>query len=172
MGFDDFATQGQTKAGPPLPLLIGLLRRVERLEDFAKFVGGDSAARIADRNLRDARFCIRADGKIQCAAILHGLPCVDDQIEQYLFELHPVALNERQPLREPRLEQDIVPAQLVLSEGDHLEDRFIDIQPPLARRLVFHEGPDPRDDRTGPPTVVDDAFERPQRLLHIRWFGR
>ena len=81
MGFDDFAAQRQPEAGAPLPLLVGLLGGVERLEDFPQLVGRNAAAGVADGDLGHGGLLVRPDGQVQRAAVVHRLPCVDDQVE-------------------------------------------------------------------------------------------
>ena len=55
-----------------------------------------------------------------------------------------------------------------MSEDDHLANRFIDVQPVLARWRFFDEITDPADDAAGTIAVRDDVSERQPHLLQIR----
>ena len=50
----------------------------------------------------------------------HRLDGIDDQVEDHLLQLHPIALNERQALRQLRLHRDAVLRRFAAGQLDHL----------------------------------------------------
>src|SRR5262249_22957254 len=93
---------------------------------------------------------------VQSPHRFHG---VDDQVEDHLFELDPISINERQRVRELRLYQDAVLPRLATGEHDHLADSLVDVHAILARRCLLDEGTDAVDDVTSLIAARDDAIE-------------
>ena len=58
----------------------------------------------------------------------HRFDGVDNQVEDYLLQLDSISLNERQALRELRLQRDAVLRKFATGQGNDLKDRFVDLQ--------------------------------------------
>ena len=84
------------------------------------------------------------------------------------MQLHPIALNERQAVREVRPHRDAVLHRFAMDEIDHLPDRFVDVQAILSGRRFFDVITNPADDVARSMAVLDDASERLPHLLQIR----
>src|SRR5215470_4303931 len=56
-------------------------------------------------------------------------------------------------------------------QGQNLEDCFVDIDPILPGRRLFHERPNPSDDLAGPYTAFQDEAKRLPNLLPIWRLG-
>ncbi len=73
---------------------------------------------------------------------------------------------------EPGFEHDVAAAQLVLCQRQDVENRLIDVQPFLARRLALHECANTPDDFGRPLAITGNALERPSGLVHLGRLGR
>src|SRR6516165_8804299 len=98
----------------------------------------------------------------------HRLDGVDDQVDQHLLDLHPIAPKERQGLDELRLDRGAGPNDFTPSENDRVADRFIDVEPIHLRRRFFYVISDPVDDVSGPIGFGHDTVERFPGFAQIR----
>ena len=88
------------------------------------------------------------------------------------MQLDAISLNERQALRESRLNGDAVLHHFAAGQGHDLKDCFVDLQAFLLWGRLLDEGADPADDVAGSMTVLDDTIESVLGLLHIGRLAR
>ena len=156
----------------PSPSRLG---RIERLEDLRGALRVEARARIAHLDEHRVRAVAAGDDRELAGAVAdraHGVDRVEDEVEQHLLQLHPVALHPRQSLGELGAQHDAVTPDFVRRELDHLRDLEVDVDEVLARRLALHERPDPADDLARAPAVGGDALERAPRLRGLGRVGR
>src|SRR5437868_12088667 len=75
---DDLPADAQAQAAAAVALAVGLLGRVERLEDQPQLLRRDADAGVADADLGHLRAWVLADLDRQPAAARHRLAGVDD----------------------------------------------------------------------------------------------
>jgi hypothetical protein len=116
MGFDDRTADRQSHAYP-----VGL-GRVEWVEEALETLRAQSGTRISHNDEHAVRLLHSADHQLAgpLAGVAHRFDGVDDQVDDNLLQLDAIASNERQALRELRLQRDAIaqqfaPCQLVTS---------------------------------------------------------
>jgi hypothetical protein len=82
------------------------------------------------------------------------------QVEDDLLQLNSISLDERQALREFRLQRYAALHQLPASQGDNLENDRVDLHAILAWPLLSDEPANSVDDLAGSLAVIDDLGER------------
>src|SRR5260370_4765487 len=163
-----FADRAANREPEPQTARLG---RVEWLEDMLSGPRRKSRTRIShcDEHATGLRF-FRADQQVPrtVAGFAHRLDRVDDQVQDYLLQLHPISCNERQVLRGLHVHRDTVLHGFAAGELNHLADCSADLQAILPRRRLHYEVANPVDDLARPLAIVDDTSERLPRLFQIR----
>src|SRR3981081_711734 len=87
-----------------------------------------------------------------------GPESIELERKRQLLDLDPIPLWLRQFLIELGPDPGAVLAGLGAREGDHLEDRIVDIEALPAQRSLLDDIPDPPDDVRGPVATARVAF--------------
>src|SRR5215467_7934855 len=87
MLFDDLPAHAQAKSGAASTTGIWLLGRVERFKYQTQPFRWDAYPAVRDAQFDHLRSRILADLDAQQPAARHGLPGIDEQVEQNLFDL-------------------------------------------------------------------------------------
>jgi hypothetical protein len=98
----------------------------------------------------------------------HGLDGVENQVEDHLLQLDPIAVHGRRALGEFGPHRDAVPDRFASGELDHLADRSIDVHAIARRRRLLGEIANALDHLACPGAVPDDASEGLLCLLQIQ----
>src|SRR6202007_2208465 len=80
---------------------------------------------------------------------VHRLDRVDDQVEDHLLQLDPIAVDERQALGEVHLHRGAGPYRFAAGELNHLADRLVYGHPVLPWGRLFDELTDSANDVAG-----------------------
>src|SRR5437899_3323515 len=101
----------------------------EWFEDAICLLGLDSRARIL--NLDQDLVCVpcRPDHKHPWYSLgsSHGFNGIDDEVNQYLLQLHLVAVYSRQIRSKVGAQGDLVPVQLVAQDRGYVPNDLVDV---------------------------------------------
>ena len=157
---DDLPADAQAQAGAAVAVLVGLLGRVERLEDQAELFRRDADAGVGDADLGHLRRGVLADLDRQPAAARHRLAGVDDQVEQDLLDLARHAGHLR-PAVEPLLDLDAVLAQVLFGQDQHFLDQRDEVGHAGAASTLLRAKPSMLLTMVGGPlAALEDLLER------------
>ena len=84
-----------------------------------------------------------------------------------MLQLDPICKNERQVIREFRLQRDAISLYFAARERDDITYGMIDVHPVFLRRSFLRKGPNAVDDFTRSSSVCPDQFGRLPRLLDV-----
>ena len=143
----------------------------ECVEQPVGILGGQSDAAIAYRDQNLAGFLlVRPDHQLAQPVRdrLHRFDAVDDEIEDDLLQLDPVAEDQAQGRGELHPQRHPVADQLVMQQGDHLVDDFIDVERHFLIGGLVDQRADALDHFARPVAVLDDGLHRAARLFQVR----
>ena len=102
--------------------------------------------------------CARGDRQLanSIADAGHRVEGIDNEIDDYLLQLHPISRDERQVVCKPGLQPDPIPLQFGLNQGDDLANSLVNVEPVKARGHLLYERPDAADNLAGASAIPDD----------------
>src|SRR6201999_1533744 len=164
MRFDDRGAKGK-----PQPQ-TAWLRRVESLEQLLDGRQREAWTRISHLDQHAIRLCL--SGADQQVSVLfleaaHRVDRIDDQVEYYLLQLDPIALDKRRVVGELSLDRDAVVGRFAMGKGHDFEDRVVDCDGVLSRRRPLDERTDTPDDLARATAIPYDKSERLAHLVNI-----
>ena len=100
-----------------------------------------------------------------------SIDCIEDQVENHLLQLDPIAKNQGQADRELRSQSDVASVDLAACELDNFRDYVVDIQWASFRRVPSRETPHAPDYFAGPICIIDDSLNGLFCLRQVRGFA-
>ena len=98
---------------------------------------------------------------------LHRFNAVDDEIEDDLLQLDPIAEDRGKGRGEFHSQRHPVAGQFVMQQADHLVDDFIDVERRLLIGSLVDQRADALDHFARPVAVLDDGLHRAARFLQV-----
>ena len=89
----------------------------------------------------------------------HGLDGIYNQVKQYLLQLHTIALDQGQILRQVRLHCNLLVQCFAIGQPDHLADRLANVEALVAGRRFLDERTDAADDIGGTIGISDYSLQ-------------
>ncbi len=164
MRFDDGAADREPQAHP---LRLG---RHERLEDALQVLGPNTRAAVGDGH-DHARALPAAAAHSELSLRLgpgHGVAAVDEEIQQHLLQLDPIARHGGKLRREVNAYADLTVDEVATHEREYLLDHLVHVDRLVLRFFLPQHGAQPRDDRAGPLVARDDVGEDLRDLIELR----
>src|SRR5262249_55707054 len=167
VGLDDGPADGQSHAKPVA------LGGIKWLKDLIELVPAQARSTVTHRHLCHASALLlrlQHNSTLVNRTVLHRVKRIEQQIEDDLLQLYPVALHCRQVWKF-EIEIDVEQGGVAVDQASNIADDLREVEGDKRDCFLFYQRPHPLDDLAGTTVVLDNVFENLLHFLQIRRIG-